>query len=335
MSRIGKQTLLLERSPVILGSASSVGSLEASGPLAGTFDHVSDDAYYGQRTWEKAESAMQAQAFSLACTKCGVLPGNLDMVFAGDLLNQCTATALMLRETGIPFFGLYGACSTMAESIALAAMCINAGYANRAAAVTSSHFCTAERQFRMPLEYGGQRGPSSQWTATAAGAMLMGSEGDGARVTHVTPGKILDTGMTDSMNMGAAMAYAAFDTLHAHFRDLDVGAEHYDLIVTGDLAFVGHSLVLELFRRELNVELTNYNDCGLMLYSRDQHDINAGGSGCGCSAAVLCGYIMRELNSGRLKRVLFAGTGALMSAVSSGQGESIPGICHAVAIERS
>jgi stage V sporulation protein AD len=237
-----------------------------------------------------------------------------------------------MRDSGVPFLGLYGACSTMAEGLGLAALMIDGGYADCTCAVASSHFCAAERQFRQPLEYGGQRTQTAQWTATAAGAAVLAAEGSGPYVTHVTFGRIRDGGIRDVSNMGAAMAQAAYDTLCRHFEDLGAAPSDYDLIVTGDLGRVGRSIVLDLFRRD-GLDLSPvYDDCGVLLYDQERQDVHAGGSGCGCSAAVLCAWILNGVSAGRWKRVLFCGTGALMSPTSAGQGESIPGICHAVAI---
>ena len=276
---------------------------------------------------------MLNRAIALALGKAGLDYKDVDCVFAGDLLNQCAGSAYGVRGTDIPFFGLYGACSTMAESLALASVTVAAGCAGRAAAVTSSHFCSAERQFRMPLEYGGQRTPTAQWTVTGAGCAVISREGGGPRVTHVTPGRIVDMGIKDLCNMGAAMAPAAFDTLYNHFSDTGRAPDFYDLVLTGDLGLVGSEILRDLFYRD-GVNIAGvHNDCGLMIFDREKQDAHAGGSGCGCSASVLCGEIMRELRQGRLKNVLFAATGALMSPVTGMQGESIPGICCAVSIE--
>lgn len=329
---IGKQTVALQNPPSINGHACVVGSKEGQGPLKNSFDYIGEDSYFGEKSWEKAESAMQKMAFSMACDKASISPSDVEYLFAGDLLNQCVASAFALRDSSIPFFGLYGACSTMAESLSLASLIIDGGYADTTAAVTSSHFCSAERQFRFPLEYGGQRTPTAQWTATASGCAVLESEGNGPYVTHVTTGKIVDAGITDANNMGAAMAPAAYETLSQHFTDLNRQPNYYDLIVTGDLGYVGHSVVIDFFNKDGLDLSANYDDCGLMLFSREEQDVHAGGSGCGCSASVLCGYILNGMRAGRWKNVLFAATGALMSPTSSGQGESIPGICHAVAI---
>ena len=258
-----------------------------------------------------------------------------DYVLAGDLLNQCIGTAFGLRDFQIPFFGLYGACSTMGEALALASLLIDGGFAETVAAQASSHFCTAERQYRMPVPYGSQRSPTAQWTATAAGCTLLSAQGPGPYITHVTCGKIVDQGITDPNNMGAAMAPAAYDTLRAYFADTHTGPADYDAIFTGDLGELGHEIVMDLFRQD-GVDMTrNYEDCGMLLYDRDRQDMHAGGSGCGCSAAVFNGYLLTGLKQGRWRRTLFAPTGALLSPTSSFQGESIPGICHAVVLDRT
>lgn len=330
--RIGKRTLLLPSAPAILGHAAVAGQKEGEGPLRDCFDFVSDDSYFGEQTWEKAESRMLRDCFALACDKAALPPSSLDAVFSGDLLNQCVSSAFAMKDSGLPYLGLYGACSTMAEGLGLAALLVDGGYASTAAAVTGSHFCSAERQYRFPLEYGGQRPPTAQWTVTGAGALVLG-RGAGPRVTHVTFGSIVDAGIKDANAMGAAMAPAAFDTLRAHFEDTGRCPADYDAIFTGDLGALGHDLLQELFRRE-GIELgVTYMDCGVLIYDLKTQEVNAGGSGCGCSAAVLGGHILRAMAKGVWKRVLFAATGALMSPLSAQQGSSIPGICHAAVIE--
>ena len=330
--RIGKQTVRLSAPPTILGAAAAVGPKEGEGPLGRCFDIVNADARFGEKTWEQAESKMQKLAFHAALEKAQSAPERIDYLLAGDLLNQCTASTFALRDSGVPFLGLFGACSTFAEGLGLAAMLLDGGFGETACAVSSSHFCTAERQFRQPLEYGGQRCPTAQWTATAAGAIVLGADGQGPYVTHVTIGRIRDAGITDANNMGAAMAQAAYDTLCRHFDDRKIAPDHYDLIVTGDLGRIGRGIVLDFFQRD-GVDLSGiYDDCGMLLFDPDTQDVHAGASGCGCSAAVLCAYLLEGMRSGRWNRLLFCGTGALMSPTSSGQGESIPGVCHAVAI---
>ena len=333
--KLGARTYRLPSCPAVVSYASAVGKKEGEGPLGKRFDQIFPDTKMGESTWEKAESAFQKAACGKALEKAGLSAGALDLLLAGDLLNQCIGTTYAARETAAPFFGLYGACSTMAESLALAGMLLDGGFGRFACAVTSSHFCTAERQYRTPLEYGGQRTPTAQWTATASGAVLLGRQGTGPFLTHVTVGVVTDWGIKDANNMGAAMAPAAYETIRAHLADTGRVPEQYDLIVTGDLGQLGAQLVRELFRRD-GVELgENYNDCGVMLYDLKRQDVHCGGSGCGCSAAVLTGLILDEMAAGRWKRVLFCGTGALHSPVALGQGESIPGICHAVAISNT
>ena len=288
--------------------------------------------FFGEKTWEKAEATMQRRVLRRALEQAGLKPGDVDYVLAGDLLNQCIGSSFGLRELGIPFFGLYGACSTMGEALALASLLIDGGFAETVAAQASSHFCTAERQYRMPVPYGSQRSPTAQWTATAAGCTLLSAQGPGPYITHVTCGKIVDQGITDPNNMGAAMATAAYDTLRAYFADTHTGPADYDAIFTGDLGELGHEIVMDLFRQD-GVDMTrNYEDCGMLLYDRDRQDMHAGGSGCGCSAAVFNGYLLTGLKQGRWRRILFAPTGALLSPTSSFQGESIPGICHLVCV---
>lgn len=331
--KIGQQTLKLSVPPTICASAAVVGQKEGEGPLRKYFDYISSDSYFGEKTWEKAESTMLKQCFSLCCSKAQLAPSELDFVFSGDLLNQCIGSAMAMKDAGIPYFGLYGACSTMGESLMLAAMAIDGGFADKVCAITSSHFCSSERQFRFPLEYGGQRTPTAQWTVTGSGGVILQGSGNGPFVTHVTPGKIVDAGIVDANNMGSAMAPAAFETLNAHFTDTGRTPSYYDLIITGDLGSIGRDTLEELFRQEGMSLGEFYTDCGLLIYDRTAQDVHAGGSGCGCSASVFASYIMQGFTEGLWKRVLFAPTGALMSSTSSQQGDSIPGICHAVAIE--
>ena len=332
--RLGRQTVALERPPVILSHAAVGGKQEGDGPLAHYFDHLCGDSFFGEKTWEKAESAMQKQALSSALEKASLSPEELDYILAGDLLNQCIGTSFGLRDFGVPFYGLYGACSTMGESLALGSLLIAGGFAQRVGAMTSSHFCTAERQYRMPVPYGSQRTPTAQWTATASGCVILGDEGQGPRVTAVTCGKIVDKGVTDANNMGAAMAPAAYDTLAAHFAATGTKPADYDLVLTGDLGVLGHQIVTDFFAQD-GVDMSrNYQDCGMLLYDIQQQDMHAGASGCGCAASVLCGYLLRQMEENHLKKILFAPTGALLSPTSSFQGESIPSICHAVTIEK-
>ena len=328
--RIGAQTLRFSRPPRVESFANIGAKLEGQGPLADYFDELSEDSFFGEKTWEKGEARMQKRVLSRALEKATRRPEELDLIFAGDLLNQCIGTSFALREFGVPLCGVYGACSTMAESLSLAAMLIDGGYAEHAAALTSSHFCSAERQYRFPLEYGGVRTPTAQWTVTGSGCCLLACEGEGPYITHVTTGKIVDKGVTDANNMGAAMAPAAYDTLCALFRDTRTKPEDYDLIVTGDLGRLGHQIVSDFFARDGLPLGERYTDCGLLLYDIESQDMHCGGSGCGCSASVLCGYLLRGMREGKWNRIIFAPTGALLSPTTTFQGESIPGICHAV-----
>ena len=327
---LGRQTVALAHPPSVLSFACIGGKFEGQGPLADFFDEIRPDSFFGEKTWEKAESAMQKSVLRRALERADLRPEDLDRVLAGDLLNQCIGSSFGLRDFGVPFYGLYGACSTMGESLSLAALLIDGGFSQTAAAMTSSHYCTAERQYRMPVPYGNQRPPTAQWTATASGCTILGREGPGPYVTHVTRGKIVDKGLADANNMGAAMAPAAYDTLSAFFRETKTSPKDFDRIFTGDLGELGHSIVLDWFRQD-GVDLSaNYFDCGLLLYDLEKQDMHAGASGCGCSASVLCGHILNEIRQKHLNEVLFIATGALMSPTSVQQGESIPGIAHLV-----
>ena len=332
--KLGKQTVALVQPPSIVGRSNVVGKKEGEGPLASFFDYIAGEDTFGESTWEKAESAMQKRALAQALEKAGLAARELDWLFAGDLLNQCIGSSYAAREQNLPFFGLYGACSTMGEGLALASMVLDGGFGERAAAVASSHFCSAERQYRTPLEYGGQRTPTAQWTVTGAGAVILSREGNGPYITHVTPGRVVDKGIKDANNMGAAMAPAAWDTISAHLRDTGRSPSDYDLIVTGDLGELGSQLLLELLERD-GIQLSNHTDCGLLIFDQKRQDVHCGGSGCGCCASVLTGYLLTGLEQGKWKRILFCPTGALHSPTASCQGESIPGICHAIAISAS
>ena len=332
--KIGGRTLKLATPVSIIASASVVGKKEGEGPLKYCFDYISEDSYFGEETWEKAESHMLKQCFGLCCDKAQMPPSKLDFVFSGDLLNQCVSSAFAMKDSALPYFGLYGACSTMVESLALAAMTIDGGFGETACALTGSHFCSAERQYRFPLEYGGQRPPTAQWTVTGAGAAIVSSTGEGPFITHITPGIIVDAGLKDANNMGAAMAPAAYETIKAHFADTGRDLNYYDAVFTGDLGAVGHDILQKLFQDD-GIEMgPRYMDCGVLMFDLNTQDVHCGGSGCGCCASVLCGHILQGFAKGTWSKVLVAATGALMSPVSCQQGGSIPGICHAVAIER-
>ena len=328
----GRQSMVFDQHPAILSQSAIGGKKEMAGPLSAYFDYTSQDTKFKQRSWELAERKMQELALNTAKRKLGVHTADLDAVFAGDLLDQCISSSFAVRNTGVPYFGLYGACSTMAEALCLASMSINSGYARMAAAVSSSHFASAERQYRFPLGYGGQRTPTAQWTVTGAGCMLLGQKDQGPFCNAATMGTIVDYGIKDSCNMGAAMAPAAYHTLRAHFDDLHLSPTDYDLIVTGDLGKVGKSILLDLFARD-GVNLDGiYDDCGTMIYDLKGQDVHAGGSGAGCGTVVLCGYLLRQMAKGKYKNILFCGTGALLSPLSIQQGESVPAVCHAISI---
>lgn len=341
IKRIGKRTLALENRPYLLGHAAAVGKKEGEGPLGERFDYVAKNDRMGQRSWELAESELQKTAIRLALRKATLPERSLDLILAGDLLNQCIGSFLASMHANVPYLGQYGACSTMAQGLALGGCLVESGAADRLLAAASSHFCSAERQYRFPLAYGGQRTPTAQWTATAAGAAVLGSEPvpNGAepcdvRVTHVLFGRMVEMGVTDAANMGAAMAPAAADTLSALLEDLGAQPRDFDCIVTGDLGHIGADLLLTLLRGD-SIDLSPvYSDCGSLIFG-DEQDAHAGGSGCGCSAAVLCGPLLRDMHRGKIHRLVFAGTGAMMSPTSVQQGQPIAGICHAVVLERS
>ena len=329
MKRIGKSTLEFDRPPTILSQAAVGGKKEAEGPLGGELDQTFGDTTLGQDSWERAEAQLQKEAAALAMKKAAVSAEEVDFILAGDLLNQCISSTFGLLDFRIPFLGQYGACSTMAQTLLLAAVLVESGAARRALAVTSSHFCSAERQFRLPLEYGGQRSPTAQWTATAAGCALVGLGGR-VRVRRGLAGKIRDLGVKDTANMGAAMAPAAASSIFEFLQDTATQPQDYDGIFTGDLGAVGSQLLYQCLD-DNRVDLRPvHQDCGLLLYNRQSQDVHAGGSGCGCSASVLCGHLLRRMERGELKNILFCATGALMSPTSSQQGQSIPGVCHVV-----
>ena len=335
--RIGKHTILLPSKPSIYGFASVVGKAEGEGPLANEFDKVyDDDTIDGCPTWEKSESALHKEAVSRAISKAGFSPKEIDLIMAGDLLNQCIGTSFGIREMQIPFLGLYGACSTMALSMALASVLVDSNVAIKAVASTSSHFASAERQFRLPLEYGGQRPPAAQRTVTGSGATVISENKENAPcIEAVIFGKIMDFGIKDANNMGAAMAPAAAETIQSFLNDTQTIPEDYDLILTGDLGKVGSELLIDLLKKDFGIDISSvHNDCGLMIYDLENQDMHAGGSGCGCSASVINSYIMKKLQNKELAKVLFVGTGALLSTTSSLQGESVPGIAHGVLLTK-
>lgn len=336
--RVGKQTIIFENRPVILETGTAVGPKEKEGPLGDFFDTSVDDVYFGEKTFEKAESKFMAEAIDIAINKANLTVKNIDYMFAGDLLNQCISSGYAARNLDIPFFGLYGACSTFVEANILAAAFVNAGYATNTIATASSHFCTSERQFRMPLEQGTQMTPTSQWTVTGSGSTLVVPNNNEINLKrpHIicaTPGKVIDLGITDIANMGAAMMPACFDTLVTHFEDTGKKPDYYDLIITGDLGLLGSKLLIEQLKNYGYDIAKRHIDCGATIFDTKAQETHMGGSGCGCCASVFSSFIYNKLRTKEINKVLLVATGALMSPVSLGQGESIPGIAHAIAIE--
>lgn len=333
--RISRNTFLTENSPSIISCASIVGGKEGEGPLGSCFDRVEKDSHFGKESWEQAESELQKQTVQLAIKKAGLSPEDINFIFSGDLINQCMGTTYGLRDLNIPFLGIYGACSTMAEGLLLASLMADSGLGDHIAAATSSHFSTAERQFRFPLSYGGQRTPTAQWTCTASGAVILSPQGGAPHIKGVSIGTITDMEITDANNMGAAMAPAAASTIKNYLKDTGSSPEDFDCIVTGDLGMVGSVLLKQLLQKEnIDIDLC-HKDCGAMIFDEKEQDTHAGGSGCGCSASVLCGYFLPRIRTGEIKEMLFAATGALLSPTSSQQGESIPSISHLVHISHN
>ncbi|MCI8697251.1 MAG: stage V sporulation protein AD [Lachnospiraceae bacterium] len=337
--KLGRASVRLERPVYILNSASVVGTKEGQGPLGLLFDKVGRDDMFGCKTWEEAESALQKEAVGLALEKAGLRPEDISYIFAGDLLGQSMATSFGISSYQIPLLGVYGACSTCGESLALGAMSIAGGFADKVACVTSSHFASAEKEFRFPLDYGSQRPLSATWTVTGSGAFVLTDEPEGggrkarARISAMTVGKVVDYGLKDSMNMGACMAPAAASTLEQHFTDFAGQPEEYDKIITGDLGKVGQRVLIDLLRKK-GIDISDQHmDCGLEIYDAASQDTHAGGSGCGCSAVTLSAYILKQLEEGNWKKVLFMPTGALLSKTSFNEGMSVPGIAHGVVIE--
>lgn len=329
----GHQTWVFSNKPAILSSAAIGGPFEAKGPLADDFDTLHGDLTIGQDSWEKAERALLEEACDKAVEKAGLSKEQINFLLAGDLMNQIISSSFGARTLAIPFIGMFGACSTSMESLAVASLIVDSQSADYALAATCSHNATAEKQYRYPTEYGSQKPPTAQWTATAAGAAVVAAQGDGLRVTSATIGRVVDMGIKDPFNMGAAMAPAALNTIETHFRERQLPPDYYDLIVTGDLGRVGHGILCELLRKHrIGIPLDRYQDCGIMIYG-DNPDVWSGGSGCGCSAAVTYGHLFRRMRAGELKSILVVATGALLSPISYQQGESIPCIAHAVSIE--
>ena len=333
MKHIGTQTIMFDNPPTLLETSSIVGPKEAQGPLAKYFDQCLEDEFWGEKSWEKAESKIIKENVSSVILKSGIPASQIDYCFAGDLLNQCISSSFGLRELNMPFFGVFGACSTFVESLCLGSVFVEAGAAKNVLCATSSHFCSAEKQFRFPLELGNQRPPTSQWTVTGSGAAIVSSSGEGPFITHITPGKIVDMGIKDANNMGAAMAPSALETLITHFKDTGRKPSYYDAIITGDLGHIGKEIVTEMASSKGYNIKANYNDCGGLICDQQKQDTHAGGSGCACCGAVFSGYFFKQLKDKTINKILLIATGALTNSTSSQQGESIPGIAHAIAIE--
>ena len=329
----GSQSIQFEKAPYLISSGSIVGKKEGEGPLGKKFDMVGEDDLFGEETWELAESTMQKQACLLALGKAGVTPKEVRYLYGGDLLRQGVATSMGTEELHIPMFGLYGACSTSGEALALASMSVAGGYGDLMLAVTSSHFGSAEKEFRFPLGYATQRPLSAHWTVTGSGAFLVGTRKSHVRITGVTVGKIVDYGLKDSQNMWACMAPAACDTIIRNLEDFGRRETDYDRIITGDLGYVGQSILFDLVRKQGRDIKSNHMDCGMTIFDQKTQDTHAGGSGCGCAATTLSAYILPKLESGEWRKVLFVPTGALMSTVSYNEGESVPGIAHGIVLE--
>ena len=333
MKKIGTQTFKLDNPVTIFETASIVGKKEADGPLAKYFDVCLQDEFFGEKTWEKAESKMIKFAIETVIRKSNIAVSDIDYLLAGDLLNQCISSSFGIRDFEIPFLGIFGACSTFVEGMMIGSMLLDGGAGNHALAATSSHFCSAEKQFRFPLELGNQRPPTSQWTVTGSSAAVLSKSGTGPFITHVTPGKIVDRGITDANNIGSAMAPAAVSTILTHLKDTGRKPTYYDAIITGDLGHIGKSIVLDLCKTE-GVQLSSvYNDCGVLMFDKEKQDTHSGGSGCACCGTVFSGYFFNQLKKKKIKKMLLVATGALMNSTSTQQGESIPGIAHAISIE--
>ena len=332
MKKIGKQTIKFDTPPTILETACIAGPKEADGPLAKYFDKCLQDEMWGEKSWEKAESKIVKETVNSLISKSGIPTEQIEYCFAGDLLNQCISSSFGLRELNVPFYGIFGACSTFVEGLQLASVFIENGI-NYAICSASSHFCSSERQFRFPLELGNQRPPTSQWTVTGAGSAILSKCGNGPYVTYITTGKVIDMGIKDANNMGAAMAPAALDTLIAHFKDTGRNPSYYDAILTGDLGHIGKEILTELAETKGYNIKSNYNDCGVLMFDKATQDTHSGGSGCACCATIFSGYLFNKLKQKELKKILLIATGALTNATSNQQGESIPGIAHAIAIE--
>ncbi len=333
MKKVGNQTYRIENPVTILETACIVGPKESEGPLAKDFDKCVEDEFYGESSWEKAESRFIKDTVDTVISKSGIPSSKIDACYAGDLLNQCISSSFGLRELNIPFFGIFGACSTFVESLILGSIGVDGNFFENVLCAASSHFCSAEKQFRFPLELGNQRPPTAQWTVTGSGACILSKSGSGPYITHITPGKIVDMGIKDANSMGAAMAPAAIDTIITHFKDTGRSPNYYDGIFTGDLGYIGKEIVIEMTKSKGYNLKNNYNDCGVLIFDKEKQDTHSGGSGCACCASVFSGHLFKKLKDKKLKRILLIATGALTNSTTSQQGESIPGIAHAVSIE--
>ena len=334
--KIGKQTIKLENTPKLLNTSSIVGPKEMQGPLAMYFDAHTDDIFFGEKSFEKAESKLMKTCIDNLLAKVSTDYTHIDYIFAGDLLNQCISSGYCIRDLNIPFFGLYGACSTFCESLMLASLFVEAGFGTKVLAATSSHFCSAERQFRMPLEHGNQMSTTAQCTVTGSGCALVVPKDitmQSPYITYVTPGQIVDLGIKDMANMGAAMAPAALDTIIQHFEDTGRKPSYYDAIISGDLGHIGKDILNEMMQSKGYNIKSLYNDCGVLMFDKNKQDTHSGGSGCACIGTIFSGYFFKELKEKRIRRLLLVATGALMNSTSTQQGESIPGIAHAISIE--
>lgn len=335
---IGKQSIVFHNPPYIIAASSVVGKKEGEGPLGYLFDSIQEDPLLGKDTWEEAESEFMKIAAQMAIQKAGLSNKDIRYMVAGDLLGQLIASSFGVAELGIPFFGLFGACSTMGEAISIGSIIIDGGFADKVLAATSSHFAGAEKQFRYPLDYGNQRPYSASWTVTGSGAVVLSdksgnNKGKEIRVKGITTGKIVDYGIKDPMNMGAAMAPAACDTIKSHLEDFNLKPDHYDKIITGDLGYVGSDILIDLLKKH-NIDISsNHMDCGKEIFDQESQDTHAGGSGCACSAVTFTSYVLKQLEEGAWKRVLFLPTGSLHSKVSYNEGNTMPGISHAVIVE--
>ena len=330
--RIGKRTIKLNNMPTIIAASSVVGPKEGQGPLKDKFDLILSDDLYGEKTWELAESKMVQTVMKMSVEKVNKTLEDIDLLFGGDLINQIFPASFAARELAVPFFGIYGACSNMAESMCLGSMAIDGEYANHVLCGTSSHYCTAERQFRFPLELGNQRPMTAHWTVTGAGSVLLAKDGSGPKIKYIVPGKVIDKGINDSNNMGAAMAPAAIDTIYSYFEDTKDDPNSFDIIATGDLGKLGKEIVIDLLK-DMKLDISKvYTDCGLEIFNLEEQDVHCGGSGCGCSATVFCSYIYDKLIKKEFNKIMLVSTGASLSPTSTLQKQTIPSIAHAVVI---